>query len=76
MLSQVASFMSQLSTEEIDNMENYLMQMDHATQSGDHGTLAQLGTTLDENLATVADYLIQLDDHELAQLTNMINSSI
>ena len=43
-------------------MESYLVQMEQATISGDQDTLAQLGTTLDENLATVADYLVQLDD--------------
>ena len=66
--------MAQLSEEEIDSMETYLVQMEQATESGDQDTLAQLNSTLDENLATVADYLIQLDDNELAQLTGMINS--
>jgi len=75
MLTKVATFMAQLSEEEIDSMENYLVQMEQATESGDQDTLAQLGTTLDENLATVADYLVQLDDNELAQLTSMINNS-
>ena len=57
-------------------MENYLVQMERAGNLiGDRDTLAQLGTTLDENLATVADYLIQLDDSELSQLTSMINNS-
>ena len=74
MLTKVASFMAQLSEEEIDSMETYLVQMEQATESGDQDTLAQLNSTLDENLATVADYLIQLDDNELAQLTGMINS--
>ena len=66
--------MAQLSEEEIDSMETYLVQMEQATESGDQDTLAQLNSSLDENLATVADYLIQLDDNELAQLTGMINS--
>ena len=74
MLTKVASFMAQLSEEEIDSMETYLVQMEQATESGDQDTLAQLNSSLDENLATVADYLIQLDDNELAQLTGMINS--
>ena len=66
--------MAQLSEEEIDSMETYLVQMEQATESGDQDTLAQLNSSLDENLATVADYLIPLDDNELAQLTGMINS--
>ena len=66
--------MAQLSEEEIDSMETYLVQMEQATEYGDQDTLAQLNSSLDENLATVADYLIPLDDNELAQLTGMINS--
>ena len=60
----------------MDQMENYLLQVEQATETGDHDTLAQLSSNLDANLATVADYLIQLDDNELGQLTDMINSSL
>lgn len=58
MLNQVAQFMAQLSEQEIDSMESYLLQMENATEAGDSDTLAQLGTTLDENLAAIADYLV------------------
>lgn len=40
MLPKVASFMSQLSEEEMDQMENYLLQVEQATETGDHDTLA------------------------------------
>ena len=73
MIDQVATFMAQLSEEEIDSMESYLVQMESATQAGDSDTLAQLGTTLDENLGAIADYLVQLDDTELAQLTSKMS---
>ena len=75
MLNQVAQFMAQLSEQEIDSMESYLLQMENATEAGDSDTLAQLGTTLDENLAAIADYLVQLDDTELAQLTTVMSQA-
>ena len=35
MLTKVAQFMAQLSEEEIDSMETYLVQMENATEAGD-----------------------------------------
>ena len=65
-LPKVASFLVELSEEDIGSMENYLIQLEQAAESGDSDTLAQLGSSLDENFQTVADYLVQLDDNELA----------
>ena len=65
-LPKVASFLVELSEEDISSMENYLIQLEQAAESGDSDTLAQLGSSLDENFQTVADYLVQLDDNELA----------
>ena len=38
--AQIASFMAQLSDEEVDSMESYLMQMEEATEKGDSESLA------------------------------------
>ena len=65
-LPKIASFLVELSEEDIGSMENYLIQLEQAAESGDSDTLAQLGSSLDENFQTVADYLVQLDDNELA----------
>lgn len=52
MLGQVASYMGQLSEEQLANMESYLVQLE--TTGPD--ALAQTG--LDESLASIADYLV------------------
>jgi len=63
MLSQVASYMGKLSEDQLNSMEQYLAQL----QEVGPNALAQTG--IDESLASIADYLVQLDDKELAQLT-------
>ena len=72
MLPKVANFLAQLSEDQIDSMESYLVQMEQAKESGDDATLAQLGSDLDENLSAVADYLVQLDDGELGELNTLL----
>ena len=48
--------------------------MYNAKETGDQEALAQLGSGFEENLSAVADYLVQLDDNELAQLTSLIEA--
>ena len=74
MLPKIAHFLGQLSTEQIASMENYLMQIENAKLTGDDSQLAQLGASLDENLAAVADYLVQLEEKELAQVTGILSA--
>ena len=74
-MPRVAQFMAQLSDSQIEKMESYLMQKESATQAGDQATLAQLDSTFENELTAVADYLIQLDDTELAQLTTQIQEN-
>lgn len=50
MLPKVAQFLAQLGEGDIDSMELYLLQLEHASESGDSATLAQLGSTIDENM--------------------------
>ena len=73
MLVKTANFLSQLSTEEVAQIETYLMQAEEAQLSGDDSALAQV--VVDESLAAVADYLAQLDDEEIGQITGMIKST-
>lgn len=75
MLPKVADFLSQLNMSDIDNMEFYLIQMEHATENGDQDELAQLENNLDSNMQAVADYLVQLDEQELAQITDIIHGN-
>ena len=53
-------------------METYLHQMESSPEPLDQESLAQLSSGLDANLAAIGDYLFQLDDTELAQLTTLI----
>jgi len=69
MLDDVASYMGQLSEEQLHNMQGYLAQL--VTDGPD--ALAQTG--IDESLASIADYLVQLDDEELSQLTTTLYSN-
>ena len=74
-MPRVASFMAQLDDQQIEKMESYLVQKQQATLSRDQATLAQLDTNFESDLTAVADYLIQLDDTELAQLTSQIQKN-
>ena len=74
-MPRVASFMAQLDDQQIEKMESYLVQKQQATLSRDQATLAQLDSNFENELTAVADYLIQLDDTELAQLTSQIQEN-
>ena len=53
-------------------MEQYLIQIEHAKETGDDSQLAQLSDSLDNSMQAVADYLVQLDASELTQVTGLI----
>ena len=53
-------------------MEQYLIQIEHAKETGDNSQLAQLSDSLDNSMQAVADYLVQLDASELTQVTGLI----
>ena len=71
MLSKVATFMAQLSDQQLDAMESYLVQLEQAADKGDE-SLAQ--TNVSSDLTAIADYLVQLDEQELDLLNTMITS--
>ena len=75
MFAKVAQYLSQLSAQQVDNMGQYLMQLETVKTTGDESLLAQQIDGVDENMAAVADYLVQLDQNELAQVTAHINSN-
>lgn len=59
MLAKVGLYMAQLTKDEINSMEQYLTQMERAQSKG-MAIFAQ--TDIEDDLASIADFLIQLDD--------------
>lgn len=74
-LSQLAVVLAHMPEQDVDTVENYLAQLESVDAESHEIVLAQIGVEEDDNLGKLATMLAQLDDSELAQLTDILEDS-